>query len=90
LGREAAGPCLRADHHDFGGIVQGDRYTIEIDLGPHAQAHVTALALDRDLGPILLGGPERLSWRVGLRRLSAWPSTGWLTRRPVRSAKRAA
>jgi urease accessory protein len=36
-------PCV-AMISNAGGIVQGDRYTIEIDLGPEAQAHVTTQA----------------------------------------------
>jgi urease accessory protein len=36
-------PCV-AMISNAGGIVQGDRYTVEVELGPEAQAHVTTQA----------------------------------------------
>jgi hypothetical protein len=90
-GAEGAPALWRAD--TGAGHLGGDPALVDEDQPTGAELGcllAAALALGRDLGPILLGRPERLFLRVSLRRLSAWHSTGWLTRTPVRSAKRAA
>src|SRR5918993_2906685 len=78
---------MRAGHRSRDAAFVDKDQLVGADLG---YLLARGLAFGRDLGPILLGRPERLFWRVSFRRLSALHRTGLLPRTPVRSAKRPA